>query len=318
MESHNNLLNRIFNAFIQRKASKEEQLLFWKWIWRLDASEQKATPTKKERDLLQERIWNNILLGTYPAGLTHKKQTWKRAFIAAAVVTGILLAAGWWLVQYKAARKTVQQFTFSTDGNSLQYFMLPDSTEVTLNIHSSLSYNTTYNDTIRRVILSGEGYFKVHQDNARPFIVQTGALETQALGTAFNIEARENEGQIRVALTEGKVVVALTGGTSKNILIPGQLLRYERLTEKIAIGQFTTQATAWTTGGLVFNGIPLTEALDRLGQHYHIQLQYQEKQLQGKTVTASFDKTSWQNVLANILFPHELEYSVKDSVISIR
>jgi ferric-dicitrate binding protein FerR (iron transport regulator) len=318
MAQHKKLLDRLFTAFIQRKAGKEEQSLFWQWLWGLDARGHEATSALPDHQLIQERLWENISIRTHAAAKGREKKLWKPALTAAAILTGIIITGGIWLLLQPSEKIADKQYVVTSGGGSIKLFVLPDSTQVILNLHSSLQYSTAYNSNERRVILKGEGYFKVHKNNLRPFIVQTDSLETQVLGTAFNIEAREGEEQIRVALTEGKVAVTrLDSPAQKSLLVPGQLVRYDRATRQLATARFTNDVTIWTNGGLSFNGISLTEALDRLAQHYKIQLHYDRKQLSGKTVTASFGKTSWQNALSNILFPHSLEYRIKDGVVLI-
>lgn len=318
MAQHDKWLDRLFTSIIQQKANKEEQSFFWQWIWKLDAREKQTELTKQELDAVKERLWGNISLETSPGIPVVKKWNWKRTIAAAAIITGVLFA-GWIGMRQYFSPKTDQQYALATDKQSIKRFILPDSTEVTLNRNSTLQYSSAYNDKERRVVLTGEGYFEVHKDSLHPFIVQTDELETRALGTAFNIEARKNEGQIRIALTEGKVAISQTDNPAlKNILHPGQLLRYDRNTKQSGTTSFTTDVRIWTNGGLVFNGIPLTEALDRLGERYGLQLQYERKQLEGKTVTASFGKTSWQNTLSSLLFAHDLQYTLKDSIIIVR
>ncbi|MRG45079.1 DUF4974 domain-containing protein [Chitinophaga sp. SYP-B3965] len=311
MAQHKKLLDRLFSRFIQQKGNKEEQSIFWQWIWPLDARKQVTNRTKEEKDLVRERLWGNILLETQPA---YSPDRWKQVIAAAAVITGITVA-GWLLIKEPISENNT---VFKSKEHAIRRLLLPDSTEVVLNANSSIQYSAAYNKRDRRVTLTGEGYFKVHKDNLHPFIVITEGLETQALGTAFNIEAHKQENQIQISLTEGKVAVTLADGQfPKNILHPGQLLRYNKLTKQSTTTSFTTDVTAWTSGGLSFNGIPLKDALDRLSADFQLQLRYSPEQLAGKTVTASFSKTSWQNALSNILFAHDLTYTMKDSLIII-
>ncbi|MET0393978.1 MAG: FecR domain-containing protein [Chitinophagaceae bacterium] len=304
---------------MQRKANGQDRSLFWQWLWRLDISEQETALNETERLQRQQRIWGNILLATDPAIALQKSRGGKRAIAVAAVLLGLLITGGIWMMRQTSEKQIVQNHTYTTDGKSVKRLILPDGTGVTLNIYSSLEYDAGYNKAERRVTLQGEGYFTVYKDSLRPFIVQTDELETRALGTAFNVEARKSEGQIQVALTEGKVAVtSVTEPARKSLLTPGEFLRYDRSTRQMSTTSFATDVTAWTNGGLSFNGIPLTDALDRLAVRYQLKIDYRQKQLANKTVTASFGKTSWQNVLSNLLFAHHLSYTVKDSVIIVR
>lgn len=303
---------------MQQKADPGEQSLFWRWLWGLDARRQAATWTKEEKELVRERLRSAILQKISPVPDTVSIRPWKRFSIAAAVVIAGMILVGQLWISYNANDKN-RLLVFSGDAHTIQQLLLPDSTEVILNYNSSIQYSKAYNEKDRCVSLSGEAYFKVHKDSLRPFIVLADKLEVRALGTAFNVEARKNESQIRVALMEGKVAVYPTGNTKqKTLLSPGHLLRYERNTKSFITTTITTDVAAWTTGGLSFNGIPLTEALDRLAAHYQLHIVYPSAKLSGKTVNSSFEKTSWQNALSNILFVHDLNYTVKDSLITIR
>jgi len=310
------LLNRIFRKFYTGKANTEERSLFWRWIWSADVNQTKASWTEADEILVKERLWANILskTGTAP---TRKAPVW-RPYLAAAILMGVLLS-GWLLMRPGGHQsRLAANSAIVNNGNAVRYLTLPDGTKVILNIHSVLEYSISYNDRERRVYLKGEGYFTVHKDDKRPFIVQSGQIETRALGTALNIESREGEGQIRVALTEGKIAVSVTGSDMPGrLLSPGQILFYDKANQGFTTTHYSTDVTAWTRGGLVFNGIPLTEALDRMADRYLLEVQYDRKKLSGRTITASFGSIGWQAVLANISLLHDLTYHVRNNKIII-
>lgn len=63
---------------------------------------------------------------------------------------------------------------------------LPDGSIVTVNSGSTLVYPQQFTGKQRSVFLLGEANFEVAKNKAKPFIVQTGYLEIEALGTTFN------------------------------------------------------------------------------------------------------------------------------------
>ena len=71
--------------------------------------------------------------------------------------------------------------------------VLPDGTRVTLNAASSLVYPESFHGKNRQVELTGEGFFEVTSDPARPFLVQSPNFSTTVLGTVFNIAAYDEE-----------------------------------------------------------------------------------------------------------------------------
>ncbi len=88
-------------------------------------------------------------------------------------------------------------------------FFLPDNTKVWLNKNSSLTYDKGFGDTIRRVILSGEGFFEVAKNEAIPFVILANGSETRVVGTRFNLKAYQ-DGPPAVSVVSGKVTFSAT------------------------------------------------------------------------------------------------------------
>lgn len=82
---------------------------------------------------------------------------------------------------------------------------LEDGSLVELNTDSAVTVD--YNAERRLLQLeSGEGFFTVRKDPARPFIVRSGATEVRAVGTAFNVKAVDDA--LSVTVLEGAVLVS--------------------------------------------------------------------------------------------------------------
>jgi transmembrane sensor len=63
-----------------------------------------------------------------------------------------------------------------------------------------------FTPTERRVeLVTGEAFFSVTKDAARPFVVHAGGIDVRAVGTAFSV--RLDSGAVEVLVTEGRVGV---------------------------------------------------------------------------------------------------------------
>ena len=82
---------------------------------------------------------------------------------------------------------------------------LPDGSVVWLNAGSSLIYKKNFNGNTRKVKLTGEGFFKVATNRAKPFLVDANHLIIKAVGTTFNVKAYPEENKVITTLVEGKV-----------------------------------------------------------------------------------------------------------------
>lgn len=85
-----------------------------------------------------------------------------------------------------------------------------DGSKVRLAPASRLSFPEHFNEGDKReVYLSGEAFFEVAKNPERPFFVYSNELVTKVLGTSFNIKAYEQDQDIVVNVTSGKVAVSI-------------------------------------------------------------------------------------------------------------
>ncbi len=90
---------------------------------------------------------------------------------------------------------------------------LSDGTKVWLNSGSTLTYPVSFDSGTRTVTMTGECFFDVAKDPRKPFIVEAGGMEVEALGTSFNITCYENEQVASMTLSTGRVAVGTRAGS---------------------------------------------------------------------------------------------------------
>lgn len=267
-----------------------------------------TVPASDIGDVVTRRMLGNIEKATY-AKPTRWWQHWQRA--AAAILILATVGGALWTNRRKSPPPALAT-TWKTISNSqhrLQLTILPDSTRVWLSPQSTLSYITREKE--RSIQLQGEAFFDVAKDEQHPFIIYTGHVATQVLGTSFNIEAYQRENAIRISLVRGAVAIANTDSTGRlsstvATLSPGEMLQYDKQnhqykTEKIRL----TGADEWTNGSLVFNEVPLTDAVHRVAGRYGLKVRFAKGAaalLKNKRLTAVFREESSTDILNNMLF----------------
>jgi len=102
-----------------------------------------------------------------------------------------------------ATGEPVSYNTIITPRGGQYQLILPDGTKSWLNSASSLKFPTVFTGNQRKVELSGEAYFEVTKNTAKPFLVKVDNLQVKVLGTHFNIMAYSDETAIRTTLLEG-------------------------------------------------------------------------------------------------------------------
>lgn len=143
---------------------------------------------------------------------------------------------------------------------------LDDGTHVSLNTDTALK--TRYTAGERRVVLlRGEAFFDVSKNPQRPFLVESGVLTAQALGTHYAVRAAGDFQSQQVQVEEGEVQV---GGPSETArLVAGDAVTLNTEGQFIHSRPDVANNTAWREGKLVFSGQPLSEVLKVLERYRH-------------------------------------------------
>ncbi len=167
---------------------------------------------------------------------------------------------------------TVSTQTLQTPRGKDFKIVLSDGTEVWLNAESTLTYPSRFHEAQRIVELDGEAYFKVAKDSARPFIVRSGKLETQVLGTSFNFRNYIHSTP-HVTLVEGRVLV--TGHDTSVTLHPNEDAQIGD-DGPIRVTQVDPRSyTAWVDGYFYFDNASLEEIMRELGRWYNLNILFE-------------------------------------------
>lgn len=167
-------------------------------------------------------------------------------------------------------RTPMQDFALVTPVAQRRTMTLADGTLVELNAQTSLRVDLKRE--VRQVRLaSGEAFFTVTKDSARPFIVETPAGSVRVTGTRFDIRS-ESPTALEVTVDEGTVQVRAGGQAepTPHVLHPGDHLSADAkgVTVQTLPADALAEALAWRKGQAVFAGTPLRDALARFARYH--------------------------------------------------
>ncbi|MCX3263767.1 FecR family protein [Pedobacter agri] len=165
--------------------------------------------------------------------------------------------------------------TISTPKGGQYQVILPDGTKVWLNAASSLKYPEVFSGKQRSVTLTGEAYFEVAKNKAKPFEVETQNQHVVVLGTHFNINGYMDDHTIKTTLLEGQVKVSNL--KSSKILKPGEQAiagLAKNSTINVSTDVDINDETAWKNGLFQFNDSDLKIILNQLERWYNIKIDY--------------------------------------------
>lgn len=221
---------------------------------------------------------------------------WPIAALAAAGVVFVAAAAVLSLGRVHRDVGTVAAArTFTTAVGQRDSVVLADGSRVILGPGSELRVAAGYGAARRDVELTGEGYFNVRHDAARPFSVRAGGATIRDVGTTFAVHDDDAAG-VRVAVTSGAVQVRVAGHEADlaagdvATLSPDGALSSTR-------GGVRDDDLAWTRGSLVFRDASMSEVRADLRRWYGVELRVTDSTLARRHLTATFTTEPTDRVL---------------------
>lgn len=220
------------------------------------------------------------------------------------------------LIAYKGNSSTMEYHRLSTPRGGQFQLTLPDGTRVWLNSSSSLRYPTLFTGDDRTVELNGEGYFEVAKDAARPFIVKTGNVRVNVLGTSFNVMAYDDEDAIRTTLLAGAVQVSTP--VDKVSLKPGQQASMNKAGNTFSISTpDLINVTAWIEGKFVFDKVNIKTIMRQLARWYDMDVEYAGNVDQIKFEGVISRKESAKDLLDAIAATGEVHFSINGNRVTV-
>jgi transmembrane sensor len=210
-------------------------------------------------------------------------------------------------IAYSGSSTEVQYNTLSNPkGSKVIDMAFVDGSHIWLNAGSSVTYPVPFDGNERKVKISGEAYFEVVHNASQPFIVSNNTTEIKVLGTHFNVNAYDNNPDLKVTLLEGSVKV--TQANQSQLLKPNQQAIVA--TTGIALLEHADleQIMAWKNGFTSFHSADILTVLRELERWYDI-----TTEIRGEVKVKSFyveapRSSPLQDVLKSILEDNNLKY----------
>ncbi|HEY4198674.1 MAG TPA: FecR domain-containing protein [Mucilaginibacter sp.] len=217
---------------------------------------------------------------------------------AACILTALAIGA----ITYQVKKERATFTIVGASNGEVKHIKLPDGTNVWLNAGSTLKYSSAYNTNDRQVYLTGEAYFGVRDDRDKPFIIYSGQLKTQVLGTAFSVSAYPEAQVNTITVVQGKVQVSKDDSVL-GCLLPNQELEY---TVRSGVSSFINtnaeKMASWKSGKLAFVQMPMQDIAIHLQKWYGVTFIFKNEQLKDRRFTASFDNHIHLNDLLAVMY----------------
>lgn len=286
-------LSQIFGEALGDEPSKEETLAAW------EAFEKKHISSEEE------------LLSFEKESIVKNEKKVSKARILAWITASVAVAASLFLFIFRSSQEISQPTEFSmelfsevtspkqveqtlsdgycvvsTPAATTTLVTLSDGTRVMLNANSTLEYPASFDDAeVREVRLKGEAHFEVTKNPHRPFVVKAGEMQTQVLGTIFDVKAYRKDAP-KVTLMQGKVKVS--NADTEVEMRPGQTATLQ--SDKIVVSKASSSASDWLEGDFDMDQVTLAEAMSDIGAWYNKTVVFQSQANMGKLIHFRFSR----------------------------
>lgn len=286
-------LTQIFGEALGDEPSKEEMLAAW------EAFEKKHISSEKEH------------LSFEKESIVKNEKKVSKARILTWITASVAVAASLFLFIFRSSQEISQPTEFSmelfsevtspkqveqtlsngycvvsTPAATTTLVTLSDGTRVMLNANSTLEYPASFDDAeVREVRLKGEAHFEVTKNPHRPFVVKAGEMQTQVLGTVFDVKAYRKDAP-KVTLMEGKVKVS--NADTEVEMRPGQTATLQA--DKIVVSKASSSASDWLEGDFDMDQVTLAEAMSDIGAWYNKTVVFQSQSNMDKLIHFRFSR----------------------------
>ncbi len=212
----------------------------------------------------------------------------RRTWLSVAAAVAILAIGSWFIFN----SNNDWQHVAVTD--TIKNLNLVDGSKVAVNTNSRFSYPNQFENNQRLVKLNGEAFFDIAKDASKPFIIESGEVQIEVLGTSFNVRNYDDENTVQITVRSGKVRVTSKNGAFNEVLEANDQLTYSKTKRKIiALGKDENlNALSWWNGKLAFVNERIERVAKAIEHTFNVEFEFENTEVLKCGYTISGDVKS--------------------------
>ncbi len=239
-----------------------------------------------------------------------------RPIVQIAAVILVVLLSVWFGTELGQWKDPLYTEVISPAGQKSRV-VLPDRSVVLLNGDSRIRYKNNFNEHDRIVELEGEGYFDVHKDRHKQFVVEAGQLNVKVFGTTFNVKAYEHQRTIEVGLKSGEIGIEQNGREISR-LQPGEVATFNKDENKLMVGEMNVDlVSAWTRDELIFEEKLMEEIMENMERWYGVNIAIAPELTDSDRFTFKVKAESLREMLELINLLKPITYKIEGKQVTI-
>jgi transmembrane sensor len=210
-----------------------------------------------------------------------------------------------------------QWISHRTELGEQRSIVLDDGSIMILNTLSEATVQ--FSRRTRQVTLvAGEAMFDVVSNPERPFVVETGTMSLNVVGTKFSVYRKKNS--TRLAVVEGAVNAVSRYEPKSNVVVrtgEGAVATIQGIS--LTEPRFDVEkAIAWTERRLIFDGAPLAEVVAEFNRYNRVPLVVEDSALANRAITTVFNAHDVSALVSFLQLEPDVEVRYGEDAIRIR
>ncbi|RYY29557.1 MAG: DUF4974 domain-containing protein [Sphingobacteriaceae bacterium] len=301
----NHRFNHLFNLYTQNKATETQIAELFQLLKQLPEDDRfdpaffALWEEINTEENIREPDWKQLYQQvTAPVGVPKiKRFNYAWHYAAAAVFIGVFSAILFSVLHQPKPQETY--ITYTVPYKTTKTLVFEDGSKAVLNAGTTLKYPKHFGGKTREITLDGEAFFQVVHLSNKPFIVHSGKLQTQVLGTSFNVDAYAKSASMKVTVVTGKVAVKEASTGKQYMLTPNQQAVFSTTKasfKKVLIADAENKI-AWQDGKLIFEDATLDEVASQLSLKFGVPTTLSNPQLKNCRISAVFQHKQLSQIL---------------------
>ncbi|GGB11644.1 FecR family protein [Puia dinghuensis] len=230
----------------------------------------------------------------------------------------------------------------TTQTGSRTQLTLPDNTKVWLNAGSNIQYEKNFGIDNREVSLTGEAFFDVAPDAARPFVIHARKVDVRVLGTSFDLKSYPTDKTTEATLIKGSIEISIRSRPSDKIILkPNEKLvvnnddslllkpapkRKEPRPESLVVISKPTYnqrydaivETSWVDNKLIFQDEEFSDLAKQMERWYGVSIRFDNLRGEELRFTGIFEKETIRQALEALKLTAHFDYTIEGTQITIQ
>lgn len=217
--------------------------------------------------------------------------TLRRLGVAVGILCGVFVVTVFGLRSVRNSQPAVAH-VYHTKSGERATVALVDGSHVILGPSSTLRVTARGGHDGLSATVVGEALFTVAHNPRMPFSVHVGHTVARVLGTTFLVRHYDSDATTRIVVSDGRVAVQVAQDRGKSP--PVAILSAQNMCVVTDAGALHVLPNApvgplmaWATGRLVFDAVPVREALADIGRAYDVEFRLSDSTLANAPLTWS-------------------------------